>query len=223
MNEPIPLARPDLGEREEELAARGRALRHALAGPDAARIRATTSPSWLGGGDAVGGLERHRRRCTSASGRWAGARATRSSPRRSASSPRPTACSTRARRRSSATSTRSPSTSIPRRPAAAVARARRRASCPSTSSATRPTCRPSRRSPPTRGSGCSRTPAQALGAVDADGHGRSAPRGNLAVFAFYPNKQMTTGEGGMLVTPDPDVAERIDERAQPGPRPGHVG
>ncbi len=31
--------------------------------------------------------------------------------------------------------------------------------------------------------------------------------GQSAVFAFYPNKQMTTGEGGMLVTND----ERIDE------------
>jgi perosamine synthetase len=31
--------------------------------------------------------------------------------------------------------------------------------------------------------------------------------GNAAVFAFYPNKQMTTGEGGMIVTDDPHVAE----------------
>lgn len=29
--------------------------------------------------------------------------------------------------------------------------------------------------------------------------------GDAAVFAFYPNKQMTTGEGGMLVTDDPEV------------------
>ena len=27
--------------------------------------------------------------------------------------------------------------------------------------------------------------------------------GDVGVFAFYPNKQMTTGEGGMLVTNDP--------------------
>jgi perosamine synthetase len=31
--------------------------------------------------------------------------------------------------------------------------------------------------------------------------------GELAVFAFYPNKQMTTGEGGMVVTDDPRIAE----------------
>ncbi len=31
--------------------------------------------------------------------------------------------------------------------------------------------------------------------------------GDVAVFAFYPNKQITTGEGGMVVTDDPAVAE----------------
>ena len=30
--------------------------------------------------------------------------------------------------------------------------------------------------------------------------------GNPAVFAFYPNKQMTTGEGGMVTTDDPEAA-----------------
>jgi perosamine synthetase len=32
--------------------------------------------------------------------------------------------------------------------------------------------------------------------------------GKAAVFAFYPNKQMTTGEGGMVVTDDVKIAER---------------
>ena len=31
--------------------------------------------------------------------------------------------------------------------------------------------------------------------------------GNASVFAFYPNKQITTGEGGMVVTDDPELAE----------------
>ena len=31
--------------------------------------------------------------------------------------------------------------------------------------------------------------------------------GNAAVFAFYPNKQMTTGEGGMIVTDDERIAK----------------
>jgi perosamine synthetase len=33
--------------------------------------------------------------------------------------------------------------------------------------------------------------------------------GDVAVFAFYPNKQITTGEGGMVVTDDPSIAEAI--------------
>lgn len=33
--------------------------------------------------------------------------------------------------------------------------------------------------------------------------------GDAAVFAFYPNKQITTGEGGMVLTQDPAVARRI--------------
>ncbi len=33
--------------------------------------------------------------------------------------------------------------------------------------------------------------------------------GKASVFAFYPNKQVTTGEGGMVVTDDPDMAEDL--------------
>ncbi|MGA8529439.1 MAG: DegT/DnrJ/EryC1/StrS family aminotransferase [Acidobacteriaceae bacterium] len=33
--------------------------------------------------------------------------------------------------------------------------------------------------------------------------------GDAAAFAFYPNKQITTGEGGMVVTPHPEAAQRI--------------
>ncbi len=33
--------------------------------------------------------------------------------------------------------------------------------------------------------------------------------GDVAVFAFYPNKQITTGEGGMVVTRDPGLAARM--------------
>jgi perosamine synthetase len=33
--------------------------------------------------------------------------------------------------------------------------------------------------------------------------------GDAGVFAFYPNKQITTGEGGMVVTRSADVARRI--------------
>jgi perosamine synthetase len=40
-------------------------------------------------------------------------------------------------------------------------------------------------------------------AIGAERHGQRVGRsGRAAVFAFYPNKQMTTGEGGMVVTND---------------------
>ena len=44
-------------------------------------------------------------------------------------------------------------------------------------------------------------------AIGAEYKGRKAGTlGNVGVFAFYPNKQMTTGEGGMLVTGDENWA-----------------
>jgi perosamine synthetase len=46
-------------------------------------------------------------------------------------------------------------------------------------------------------------------AVGAEYHGRRVGTfGKAGVFAFYPNKQMTTGEGGMVVTDDARIAER---------------
>jgi perosamine synthetase len=59
---------------------------------------------------------------------------------------------------------------------------------------------------------------EALGAVHADGTAVGA-RGHLAVFAFYPNKQMTTGEGGVVVGADPAVKERIDSERNQGRAP----
>jgi perosamine synthetase len=44
---------------------------------------------------------------------------------------------------------------------------------------------------------------EALGAVHADGT-PVGTRGNLSVFGFYPNKQITTGEGGVVVTHSED-------------------
>jgi dTDP-4-amino-4,6-dideoxygalactose transaminase len=55
---------------------------------------------------------------------------------------------------------------------------------------------------------------EALGAVDSEGRAVGA-RGNLATFAFYANKQMTTGEGGMIVPSGPETAARMrSERNQ---------
>jgi dTDP-4-amino-4,6-dideoxygalactose transaminase len=55
---------------------------------------------------------------------------------------------------------------------------------------------------------------EALGAVDSEGR-KVGTRGNLATFAFYANKQLTTGEGGMVVPADADTAARLrSERNQ---------
>ncbi len=55
---------------------------------------------------------------------------------------------------------------------------------------------------------------EALGAVDSEGR-KAGARGNLATFAFYANKQMTTGEGGAIVPADPGTAARLrSERNQ---------
>jgi dTDP-4-amino-4,6-dideoxygalactose transaminase len=65
--------------------------------------------------------------------------------------------------------------------------------------------------------------AQALGAVDGMGR-KIGASGNVAIFAFYPNKQMTTGEGGVLITPDKEVAERVVSERNHGraPNPNEV-
>ena len=59
---------------------------------------------------------------------------------------------------------------------------------------------------------------QALGAHDANGV-KVGTSGNAATFAFYANKQMTTGEGGVLVTPDQEVAERVRSERNQGRAP----
>ncbi len=59
---------------------------------------------------------------------------------------------------------------------------------------------------------------EALGAVHADGVAVGA-RGHGAVFAFYANKQITTGEGGIVTTGSADVKERIDSERNQGRAP----
>jgi perosamine synthetase len=59
---------------------------------------------------------------------------------------------------------------------------------------------------------------EALGARHADG----APvggRGNPAVFGFYANKQLTTGEGGMVTLADAALKQRIDSERNQGRAP----
>jgi perosamine synthetase len=59
---------------------------------------------------------------------------------------------------------------------------------------------------------------EALGAVHADG-GRVGARGNLATFGFYPNKQLSTGEGGAVVSPSAEVRAQVDSERNQGRAP----
>jgi perosamine synthetase len=59
---------------------------------------------------------------------------------------------------------------------------------------------------------------EALGAEHPDGTAVGA-RGNLSVFAFYANKQITTGEGGAVVAPSSELKERIDSERNQGRAP----
>jgi len=59
---------------------------------------------------------------------------------------------------------------------------------------------------------------EALGGTYADG-GPIGGRGHPAVFAFYANKQMTTGEGGMVLTGDAEIKQRMDSERNQGRAP----
>ncbi len=59
---------------------------------------------------------------------------------------------------------------------------------------------------------------EALGAVHADGM-RVGARGHPAVFGFYANKQLTTGEGGMVTVGDAALKEGIDSERNQGRAP----
>lgn len=58
-------------------------------------------------------------------------------------------------------------------------------------------------------------------AIGATYKGQSAGRlGDYGVFAFYPNKQMTVGEGGVIVTDDDDAAATMRALRNQGRAPG---
>jgi perosamine synthetase len=59
---------------------------------------------------------------------------------------------------------------------------------------------------------------EALGARHADGVAVGG-RGNPAVFGFYANKQLTTGEGGMVTLADARLKQRIDSERNQGRAP----
>ena len=58
-------------------------------------------------------------------------------------------------------------------------------------------------------------------ALGAEYKGRKAGMlGDMGVFAFYPNKQITTGEGGMVVTNDDQAADMMRALRNQGRAPG---
>ena len=59
---------------------------------------------------------------------------------------------------------------------------------------------------------------EALGGIYADG-GVIGGRGNASVFAFYGNKQITTGEGGMVVTASDTHKQQMDSERNQGRAP----
>jgi perosamine synthetase len=59
---------------------------------------------------------------------------------------------------------------------------------------------------------------EALGAVHADGTPVGG-RGHPAAFGFYANKQLTTGEGGMLTTASAEHKQRVDSERNQGRAP----
>jgi perosamine synthetase len=59
---------------------------------------------------------------------------------------------------------------------------------------------------------------EALGATHADGTPVGG-RGHPAVFGFYANKQLTTGEGGMVTLADAATKQRIDSERNQGRAP----
>ncbi len=58
-------------------------------------------------------------------------------------------------------------------------------------------------------------------ALGAEYNGRKAGTlGDYGVFAFYPNKQITTGEGGMIITDDNEAADLMRALRNQGRAPG---
>jgi perosamine synthetase len=59
---------------------------------------------------------------------------------------------------------------------------------------------------------------EALGAVHNDGVAVGG-RGHPSAFGFYANKQLTTGEGGMVTLAEPELKQRIDSERNQGRAP----
>ena len=61
--------------------------------------------------------------------------------------------------------------------------------------------------------------AHAAGAASPDGPVGTAATADMAVFSFHPVKAITTGEGGMVTTRDPELREGSPRSARTASRP----
>lgn len=59
---------------------------------------------------------------------------------------------------------------------------------------------------------------EAVGGVHSDGR-RVGARGHFAVYGFYPNKQIATGEGGMVACPSAEAKAIVDSERNQGRAP----
>jgi perosamine synthetase len=209
--EVIPLAQPVLGEAEEAAVLEVLRSGSLSLGP---RCPPSRRPSPSGSARACTPAPSRAAppACTSPSARsaWSGRRGRHLA--RSPSSRAPTRCSTRARVPSSRTSTRSRLNLDPEAAAAAIGHGRR--------AAARAHLRLPGRPAALEASACrsSRTPAR-RSARSTPTASRSGGRGHPASFGFYANKQLTTGEGGMVVCSDPAHKVRIDSERNQGRAP----
>ena len=208
----VPMAQPVLGEEEERAVIEVLRSGQLSLGPRIPEFERRFAER-LGVAARERGLLRHRPRCTSGCGRSAWGRATRSSPRRSRSWPRPTRSSTRAPRRCSPTSTRARSTSTPAAAAAAITE--RTSALLPVHIFGYPADLPALEA---HGLPIVEDACEALGAVHADGTPVGG-RGHPAAFGFYANKQLTTGEGGMLTLGSAEHKARVDSERNQGRAP----
>jgi perosamine synthetase len=212
LTDEIPLARPVLGASEEAAVVEVLRSGQLSLGPRvpafeeafAARLGARHA-SAVSSGTAA---------CTSRCGRSGCPTATRSSPRRSRSSPART-WSLYERARPVFADIDPRTLNLDPQAAACRRSPTARPRCyPSTSSATRPTCRRFERT------GCPivEDACEALGAVPRRRR-RGRRRGHPAVFGFYANKQLTTGEGGMVTLGSDAHKVTIDSERNQGRAP----
>ena len=147
----------------------------------------------------------------------ASAPATRSSPSATPSSPPPTRSATAAPRRSSSTSSRTTYNIDPALDRGGDHAADQGDPRASTRSACRATSRRiveiGRRARHCRSSRTRPAPSAARSCWNGEWERIGRPHGDVACFSFHPRKVITTGDGGMLTTADPELRSQVPPAA----------